>query len=260
MKEQLLVLAKAAPEISKKYEHLICVAGITDKGEWRRVYPIPWRIFWKTSNKNFKKKFWIEYELESDEPSDYRPESRKIKFETIRPLREASFSEIETLLKSKLSRIEDIEGKGPKVQSLGVVKPEMLDFTSISNKHYGKLVEKKSQLTLSGTSAVKLDIPEQKYQYIFKDDVLGRTHKCLCEDWELGALHRNCLEYVKAGKYKDKAEMFEKIKKKFLLDMKEKGHIYFIVGSHYRFPTYMIIGVIYPKKADLKLLKRVETK
>lgn len=39
MKERLLVLAKAAPEASKKYEELICVAGITEKGEWRRIYP-----------------------------------------------------------------------------------------------------------------------------------------------------------------------------------------------------------------------------
>jgi len=89
MIERLLVLAKAAPEVSSKYEHLICVAGITDKGEWRRIYPIPWKIFWSMSGQNFKKKSWIQYELESDKPSDFRPESRKIKFETIRVLKEA---------------------------------------------------------------------------------------------------------------------------------------------------------------------------
>ncbi|MDE1768833.1 MAG: hypothetical protein KGH67_04430 [Candidatus Micrarchaeota archaeon] len=51
MKEKLLVLAKAAPEISSKYEHLVCVAGITESGEWRRIYPIPWKIFWESSSK-----------------------------------------------------------------------------------------------------------------------------------------------------------------------------------------------------------------
>ncbi len=252
MKEKLLVLAKATPEISKKYEHLVCVAGITDKGEWRRIYPIPWKTFWKTSNKNFKKKFWIEYELESDEPSDHRPESRKIRFETIRPIREASFSEIEALLEERITSIEELEAKGPKEQSLGVVKPEIMDFVSISNKNYERLVEKSSQKDLFGKSAIKLDIPEQKYQYTFRDDETGRVHKCLCEDWELGELHRNCLKYLKAGRYRDKKEMFQKVKRRMLTDMKSKGHIYFIVGSHFRFPTYMIVGVVYPRKDDLK--------
>lgn len=252
MKERLLVLAKATPEISRKYEQLVCVAGITDKGEWRRVYPIPWSVFWKTSGRNFKKKFWIEYELESEEPSDHRPESRKIKFETIRPLREASFSEIEELLSKRLACIEDIDAEGPKVQSLGVVMPEILDFTAISNKNYEDLMEKKSQLDLTGKPVIKLDIPEQKYQYTFRDEESGRVHKCLCEDWELGELHRNCLNYLKSGKYRDEAEMFAKVRKRMFDDMKKKGHVYFIVGSHFRFPTYMIVGVVYPRKSDIK--------
>ena len=62
-KEKLIVLGKACPIISKKYEHLVCVAGITDKGEWRRIYPVPWEVFWKGNTTRFKKKAWIEYEL-----------------------------------------------------------------------------------------------------------------------------------------------------------------------------------------------------
>jgi hypothetical protein len=99
MKERLLVLAKATPEISSKYEHFVCVAGITESGEWRRIYPIPWKIFGKSSYKNFKKKSWIEYELESEVPSDHRPESRKIKYDSIVPLGRAKYQDIEGLLK-----------------------------------------------------------------------------------------------------------------------------------------------------------------
>ncbi len=42
MKERLLVLAKATPVISKKYEHLACTGGITEDGMRRRPYPVPW--------------------------------------------------------------------------------------------------------------------------------------------------------------------------------------------------------------------------
>lgn len=252
MKEKLLVLAKACPEVSAKYEQLVCVAGITDKGEWRRIYPIPWKVFWANSTNSFKKKMWIEYELESNDPSDHRPESRKIKFDTIKPLKEATFKEIEDILQTHLTSIEELESKTPRVASLGVVKPEINDFAHLSNDHYEKLMKKSEQQSLFGGSAVKLEIPRYKYRYIFKDDTDGREHETLCEDWEVAELYRHCEKYRKEGKYKDEKEVHSKVKDKMLKGITAKGHVYFIVGSHYRFPTYMIIGVIYPRKADIK--------
>jgi len=252
MKERLLVLAKATPEISKKYEQLVCVAGLTDKGEWRRIYPIPWSIFWKSSGKSFKKKMWIEYELQDDKPSDHRPESRKIKFETITPLQEAPFGEIEKLLRERLTSIEDLEKKGVNVQSLGVVEPiQILDFAPTTNQHYAELLMKSEQTTLYGEKAVKLDVPKYKYRYIFKDDIEGRIHENLCEDWEVGELYRKCEDYRKKGKYRDEYEVHQKVREKMFNLITKNKHVYFIVGSHYRFSTYLIIGVIYPKKSDI---------
>ncbi|MDO8428273.1 MAG: hypothetical protein Q7S92_03605 [Candidatus Diapherotrites archaeon] len=252
MKERLLVLAKAVPEASKKYEELICVAGITDKGEWRRIYPIPWELFWKTSPQNFKKKWWIEYELQDDKPSDHRPESRKVKFETIKPLREATFKEIEDLLKTRIETIEQIEEKGVKKQSLGVIEPkEVFDFLPSDNQHYEKLVNMGKQKDLFGSKAFKLSPPKVKYSYKFKDDIDGRIHETLCEDWEVGELYRKCEDYRKQGKYKDENEVHQKVKEKMLNAIMKNKHVYFIVGSHYRFPTFMIVGVIYPRKTDL---------
>ena len=95
------------------------------------------------------------------------------------------------------------------------------------------------------------DIPAYKYRYIFKDDTDGRTHELLCEDWEVGELYRKCEQYRKAGKYKDIEEVHQKVRHKMLKAIPKNKHLYFIVGSHYRFPTYMIIGIVYPRKADL---------
>jgi len=251
VKERLLVLAKAAPEASKKYEELVCVAGITEQGEWRRIYPIPWSVFWKTSEKNFKKKTWIEYELESNKPSDHRPESRKIKFDSITPLGEARFSEVNQLLLDRMTCIEELEKKGPRVQSIGTVMPtEIIDFKPVDNKHYQELVTNKAQQDLFGKPALGLEIPKHKYQYVFKDDSTGRTHECLCEDWEVAELYRKCEQYRQQGKYKDENEVHEKVRNKMLHEINKYGHVHFIVGSHYRFPTYMIVGVVYPRKQD----------
>jgi hypothetical protein len=252
MKERLLVLAKAAPESSSKYQELVCVAGITESGEWRRIYPLPWELFWKTSGVNFKKKSWIEYELQENKPSDHRPESRKIKFNTLKPGEEANFKDIERLLKERVTCIEELEKLGPKTRSLGVVEPrEILDFVQTDNPHYEKLVKRGSQENLFGEKAVKLEIPKYKYRYRFKDDIGGIVHETLCEDWEAVELYRHCEQYRKIGKYKDEAEVDQKVKQKMLHDITKNGRVYFVVGSHYRFPSYMVVGVIYPKKDDL---------
>jgi hypothetical protein len=170
------------------------------------------------------------------------------------------FSRIESILKERLTTVEAITEKGPKVNSLGVVNPlKVYDFCPTENEHYKELVTRKAQKDLLGNDVVKIDIPEYKYRYIFRDDNDGIRHEMLCEDWEVGELYRRCQIYRKQGKYKGIEEVHEKVKYKMFGEMfnaDEKnyrsGHVKFIVGSHSRFPTYMIVGVIYPKKVDIE--------
>jgi len=251
MKERLLALAKAYPEVSKKYATLVCVAGLTDKGEWRRSYPIPWEAFARGKITRFGKKHWIEYELESETQSDHRPESRKIVPETIREGSEAAYKELVALLEPKLKTMEELKAAGHTSQSLGVVKPHsIIDFVQEDNPNYEKVLSKKRQKTLLGGKAIVIDPPKYKYSYVF-EDTPDCKHKLLCEDWEVGELYRHCEDYRKLGKYRDEKEVFEKVKEK-MLDVARKDGAYFIVGTHYRFNTFMIVGVLYPKKSDLK--------
>jgi hypothetical protein len=259
LKERLLVLAKAAPEVSKKYSETVCVAGITDSGEWRRIYPVPWETFWQMNNSRFKKKWWIEYDVPNPTPSDHRPESRKIDFDTIRPLGEEKYATIEKMLKEKLSSIEDLEEKGPKNVSLGVVKPlRVKDFVPTSNSHYEDLVTRKAQRDILGKPLIKLEIPAYKYRYLFMDDEDGREHEMLCEDWEVGELYRKCENDRKAGKYDGDDTVHSHVKDSFLDRMFlpiKRDHVYFIVGSHSRYPTYMVVGVVYPRMDDIRSMK-----
>jgi len=250
MKEKTLILAKASPVVSKKYESLVCVGGITEKEEWRRIYPVPWACFWKGKDTCFKKKSWIEYELKNNLPSDHRKESRKIIFESIHPLKEESYKQIREILQKKLTTIEELEKKSHKEVSMGVIKPELIDFIE-EDANNEKFKKRKSQKTLDMTDAVKIDIAEKKYSYRFKCGHPNcRGHKMMCEDWELGELYRHCEDYRKKGKYKDSKEVFDKIKKRMFFEMLNKKELYFIVGTHFIHPTYMIIGVVYPKKTD----------
>lgn len=247
-KEKLLVLAKTYPTVSRKYEHLVCSAGITEKGELRRIYPVPWNVFW---GGGFKKKSWIEYILQDNLPSDHRKESRKIITESIMNLKDADFADIKRILDSKITTIEELNRQSHREVSLGIIRPfEIMDLVAEENPNFDKNVQKKAQQTLTGGSVVKIWIPPKVFSYIFKCCKDCKSHKMMCEDWELLALYRNCNEYFLQGKYKSEDEVLSKVKNRFFTELLKKRYIYFIVGTHFRFNTYMIVGIIYPKKDD----------
>ena len=73
-KERVFITVKTYPNLSVKYDEIVCTAGITEKGEWIRIYPIPFRkLEWE---KQYKKYQWIDLEL-SKNTADFRPESHK---------------------------------------------------------------------------------------------------------------------------------------------------------------------------------------
>ncbi|MEW6623420.1 MAG: hypothetical protein AB1420_09885 [Bacillota bacterium] len=80
-KKRILVTVKAYPQPSHKYSETVCVAGITDEGEWIRLYPVTFRDLPK--EKQFSKYDWIEAQVKKAS-GDYRPESYNINTDTIK--------------------------------------------------------------------------------------------------------------------------------------------------------------------------------
>jgi len=241
MKERMLVLAKAYPVVSNKYQELVCVAGITESGELRRIYPVPWETFWY--QKGFKKKAWIEYESLGAKKEDSRKESIKIDPKSIVNAGEASYREILKLITSHVSTVEKhVEDFKESNKSLGFVKPHIIDF--IREERINKRMENlKPQQTLDGKSAVRIDIIPEQLSYIYKcNPDEDKTHSHMCEDWELGALYRQYLP--------DTDKAFEKCKQKFLTDLPKKKNLHFMIGTHFRWKTPLIISVLYPRKEE----------
>ena len=44
-RKRLLLAVKAYPERSRKHGDVVCTAGITEEGEWIRLYPIDFQEF-----------------------------------------------------------------------------------------------------------------------------------------------------------------------------------------------------------------------
>ena len=76
MKEKIWITVKTYPTFSKKYFELVCTAGINEKGEWRRLYPIPFRQI--SEIEKYKKYQRVEADIQKD-TGDPRPESYKLK-------------------------------------------------------------------------------------------------------------------------------------------------------------------------------------
>ncbi|MGI4812654.1 MAG: hypothetical protein ACRYG5_04990 [Janthinobacterium lividum] len=79
-KERILILAKTYPSPSVQYVETSCVAGVSQDGAMRRLYPVPFRMIEK--GQQFKKWQWIDVRVEKAN-KDHRPESHKLYVDTI---------------------------------------------------------------------------------------------------------------------------------------------------------------------------------
>jgi len=71
-KERILITVRTYPVFSQQYIETVCTGGINDQGQWRRLYPVPWRYV--DSTKQYKTYDVVEVEIK--EGKDSRPESR----------------------------------------------------------------------------------------------------------------------------------------------------------------------------------------
>ena len=190
VKEKLLILAKAYPTVSKTYEILLCMAGITEDGEWRRVYPVPLEIYLNIGK--FSKRSWIEYEVKEGYANS-RKESIKINPKTIKVLDKEDEESVRKILEERITTIENLKERNKRDRtSLGVIKP-ILEKFEIKRRDKAEEWEKKllGQQTLNGEKAVKIDLIDKWIGYHFRcgnDNCKG--HKCMCEDIEVGNLYR----------------------------------------------------------------------
>jgi len=81
-KKKVLVTVKAYPERSKKYGSVACTVGLTEEGEWIRLYPITLDVF--SGDNKLRKYDWIEVECKKAEEKLSRKESYKIRDGTLK--------------------------------------------------------------------------------------------------------------------------------------------------------------------------------
>jgi len=264
VKERVIVLTKTYPELSSGHGPIVCVAGVNEYGEWRRLFPIPFKIWVDEKYANIRFSKWDVIEVDVSEkspPHDRRFESRRVlSWESIRVVeRIADWSRRLTIIHELLD--PDVETLVNSGSSLGVIKPKkVVDFfdkprqklrDEAEEQVLSKMDDADSRITLLEylnindehllpdvrESEVKIEeLPWIGYRF-FCNNPHCRGHEMMVIDWEAQELFR---------KYKVVAGP---VKKKLYDELVFQHDLYFVLGNTWRYyKSFMIIGLFYPPK------------
>ena len=127
---EVLITVKTYPIPSKKYDELVCTAGVTRTGQFVRLYPINFRDL--PFSQQYRKYQWIRVEAERHTGRDRRKESYRPDCDTIVtltgqiPTRGGDWSQrARYALAQRSASIEELRDRQKADRtSLGVVRPK----------------------------------------------------------------------------------------------------------------------------------------
>lgn len=255
---KVLITVKTAPIPSKKYDELVCTAGVLEDGTFVRLYPINFRDL--PYSQQYDKYQWVEVEAERHTGRDTRKESW-------RPLGELNLGEtLKTNAKKdptwseraryvrpdRATSIEALKEKqGVDRTSLGLVKPkEVVDLLvePDAREWSASMLQALAQGRLWETRE-KTKKPPQKMPYRFKyhyfcEHPSCKGHKHTIEDWEVSRLF---WRLISKGESEEGA--VAKVKQKFLDQICSTARdTHFFVGTVLAHGSWLIIGTWWPAK------------
>lgn len=243
--ETILITVKTYPTLSKSYVETVCTAGINDRGEWRRLYPIRFRHL--ADNKQFKLYDRITVRL-SDHSDDGRPESRRPSSDTIQikgrvrdwPLRHQWVGP--TIIDS----LKEMIDKG---RSIGPIRcREVLDFywKKVSGTWSPDQLEQLKQQGLWGDEAPKA-LEKIPYEFHLRwKDGNGEEYDHMFISWEVRQTWRTYR--------RDYSDPLTVMKDKWLDDILSKERdLAFFMGNRADFrQVFMVCGTYNPPKREIE--------
>ena len=257
-KLEVLITVKTYPIPSKKYDELVCTAGVTASGDFIRLYPINFRELDYACK--YRKYQWVEVVAQRHVGQDVRKESYRPDCDSIRILGELLPSNpgnwkvrAKYALAKESRSMEDLyDQQEVDRTSLGIFRPKTIHDLVISRddpEWQPKFLAALQQQRLFETRGETLVPPRKvpfKFHYRFEcdDPRCSGKHRMMIEDWEVGALFWRSVD----GGYSHE-EAAERVRSKFLDDLcgPEKD-TRFYVGTVLAHPkSWVVIGVYHPK-------------
>lgn len=268
--ERILILAKTYPSPSAQHVETSCVAGITDQGLMRRLYPLPFRLI--EEGNQFKKWQWIDVRVEKA-AKDHRPESHTIYVDTIKCRdvidtrgdwsgrrqwveRIPSFDTMDLIDQARMNKDVSLALLRPaKILGLEITPARNPDWTDEEKE---KLLRAQMQGDLFSEVDARKELRTLRkipfdfhYRYLCEtsEGMKEHKHKHKIVDWEAGMLYWNCVhEYGSKWEAPFRAKLEEMLPGKDLM---------FLMGNQHRFQDqWLIVSLIYPPKLPPDALKQ----
>jgi hypothetical protein len=251
---KVLITVMTYPHPSQRHQELVCTAGITETGDWVRLYPIDYR--YRPNHQQFKKYQWIKIGLAPRGfGNDDRKESRQPDLDSIQILGEplstgSAWAErravIDGLPHNTRRGLEALYDEDR--TSLGIVRPdEILDLTIEPTERDWKPEWQAvlGQFNLFFGQPKGLTKLPFKFSYVFRcSDTGDKPHTAMIEDWELGVLFLK--EVERLGSEQAAAQS---VKKKYLDEIcGSTKDTRFFMGTVFPYNTWVVIGVYWPPK------------
>jgi hypothetical protein len=190
-KDECFILIKALPHRSSKYFETVCCAGIGRDGNWRRQYPVPFRIL--NDTQKFKRWDWIEYEYVRS-PSDTRRESQKVIQESLKVSGTVKQSERTRIINPKVrSSFAEADSFG---ESLTLLRPTTFELIG-QRKSDAEVADEQAkhtaladQMSLFDATAKPLKTCRMSFKARWTDGE-GKVRNHECDDWETSAAYKS---------------------------------------------------------------------
>lgn len=258
---QLLITVKTYPIPSARYDELVCTAGVLENGEFVRLYPINFRDL--PFERQYQKYQWIDVNAEKHTGRDSRKESYRPDCDSLRligkpiPTRNGDWSDrARYVLKQRAASIEELQTRQASDRtSLGIFRPKKIHDLIITPDDADWKPQFKAALAqarLWEDRTASKEPPRKvpfKFRYRFEcdDTRCKRNHEMLVEDWEVGALFWRLRDRGATAE-----EAAAQVKEKFLGNIcATDKDTHFFVGTHSVYPTWMVIGLFYPKRTTI---------
>ena len=251
-KKTALIVVSTYPTPAKKGAEVSCTAAITDKGEWLRLFPVPWRLL--PADQKFRKYQWVEVTV--TKASDPRRESYKLKQDGIKivsavpPGKEwRARKEIIYPLRSHCLCCLIKQRDSQHFPTLGVFRPRKIERLIITPDSESWTP---AQLDILRQGHLFVETPKEelekvpfKFQYkFFCDEDTCSGHTISCTDWEMGESWRQW-----SRQYGDQWE--QRFRQRYETEMINKFDTHFFVGTIHQHPgTWIIVGLFYPPRSE----------
>lgn len=249
-KKRILITVRTYPTPAWQGIEVSCTAGVTEAGEWIRLFPVPYRFL--EEDRRFKKYQWIDVSV--TKASDARPESYHLNIDSI-DIRSERLPTKEKWQQRKaivyplrehclccLKEKRDANGH----PTLGLFKPReitSLEIAADSPNWTPAELAKLRQIPLFQKAPARelVKIPV-RFKYHFQcDEKDCKGHSLTCTDWELGwSFLRWRSDYGKGWE--------AKLRLRYEQEMIEKNDTHFYVGTVHGHPAnWIIVGLFYPR-------------